>query len=365
MRERESELEADLADRARERDEHEELKRKLLDSASGSASGDGEHSAQLEKQLLQVCRRHVFHVPSLRFSTPVSSLFRITRFIWMRCEFISVQLARAACGRCSRVRHFCVCVQMSEERDSHLQRRLQPPAAAAAPSAPEPRVASPEHTSLVIVSSASVSAVSSQPQPPVAGYPQRQQPNANASSATSTAPTQQQQQLQLQPAGSTAPAEAASRSSSASGKTPLKLTASERRATPERRPPSSSSSIKPPATSATAEDTSLSSRYESYGEDSATYSTGSPINIALSAHSRPAASAAAQASPAAAATAAGGAAEASGARQQLNSQEKKQQIKGLIDRIPTNREQLFAYPIDWSLVDAVRSSSNSNSNSGR
>lgn len=276
----------------------------------------------------------------------------------MRCEFISVQLARAACGRCSRVGYFCVCVQMSEERDSHLQRRLQPPAAAAAPSAPEPRVASPEHTSLVIVSSASVSAVSSQPQPPVAGYSQRQQPNAN--SATSTAPTQQQQ-LQLQPAGSTAPAEATSRSSSASGKTSLKLTASERRATPERRPPSSSSSIKPPATSATAEDTSLSSRYESYGEDSATYSTGSPINIALSAHSRAAASAAAQASPAAAATAAGVAAEASGARQQLNSQEKKQQIKGLIDRIPTNREQLFAYPIDWSLVDAVRSSSNSNS----
>lgn len=34
--------------------------------------------------------------------------------------------------------------------------------------------------------------------------------------------------------------------------------------------------------------------------------------------------------------------------------EKKAIIKQIIERIPTNREELFAYPIDWRAVDAVK-----------
>jgi len=34
--------------------------------------------------------------------------------------------------------------------------------------------------------------------------------------------------------------------------------------------------------------------------------------------------------------------------------DKKKSIKSLIDRIPTEKEALFAYEIDWAMVDSVR-----------
>lgn len=38
----------------------------------------------------------------------------------------------------------------------------------------------------------------------------------------------------------------------------------------------------------------------------------------------------------------------------LTQEEKRKQIKALIEKIPTSKEELFEYAIDWSLVDTVR-----------
>jgi hypothetical protein len=37
-----------------------------------------------------------------------------------------------------------------------------------------------------------------------------------------------------------------------------------------------------------------------------------------------------------------------------SAEEKRKSIKNLIERIPTAKDDLFAYPLDWSMVDAVR-----------
>lgn len=37
-----------------------------------------------------------------------------------------------------------------------------------------------------------------------------------------------------------------------------------------------------------------------------------------------------------------------------NSEEKRKHIKSLIEKIPTAKPELFAYPLDWSMVDTVR-----------
>jgi len=37
-----------------------------------------------------------------------------------------------------------------------------------------------------------------------------------------------------------------------------------------------------------------------------------------------------------------------------NPEEKKKHIKALIDKIPTEKDALFAYEIDWEMVDTVR-----------
>ena len=34
-------------------------------------------------------------------------------------------------------------------------------------------------------------------------------------------------------------------------------------------------------------------------------------------------------------------------------EEKRKCIKNLIERIPTAKDELFAYPLDWSMVDSV------------
>lgn len=34
-------------------------------------------------------------------------------------------------------------------------------------------------------------------------------------------------------------------------------------------------------------------------------------------------------------------------------EEKRQAVRKLIENIPTKKEDLFAYPLDWSLLDAV------------
>jgi hypothetical protein len=36
-----------------------------------------------------------------------------------------------------------------------------------------------------------------------------------------------------------------------------------------------------------------------------------------------------------------------------SAEEKRKSIKNLIERIPTAKEDLFAYPVDWTMVDAV------------
>lgn len=37
-----------------------------------------------------------------------------------------------------------------------------------------------------------------------------------------------------------------------------------------------------------------------------------------------------------------------------NTEEKKKNIKSLIEKIPTDKASLFAHPIEWSLVDNVK-----------
>lgn len=37
-----------------------------------------------------------------------------------------------------------------------------------------------------------------------------------------------------------------------------------------------------------------------------------------------------------------------------NTEEKRKHIKSLIEKIPTAKPELFAYPLDWSMVDTVR-----------
>lgn len=38
----------------------------------------------------------------------------------------------------------------------------------------------------------------------------------------------------------------------------------------------------------------------------------------------------------------------------VNTEEKRKHIKNLIEKIPTAKPELFAYPLDWSIVDTVR-----------
>lgn len=37
----------------------------------------------------------------------------------------------------------------------------------------------------------------------------------------------------------------------------------------------------------------------------------------------------------------------------LSADEKKKHIKSLIEKIPTQKAELFSYPVDWSIVDSV------------
>lgn len=39
----------------------------------------------------------------------------------------------------------------------------------------------------------------------------------------------------------------------------------------------------------------------------------------------------------------------------VNTEEKRKHIKSLIEKIPTAKPELFAYPLDWSIVDSVSS----------
>lgn len=41
-------------------------------------------------------------------------------------------------------------------------------------------------------------------------------------------------------------------------------------------------------------------------------------------------------------------------KEDKNPEEKKQNIKALIDKIPTDKDALFEYEIDWEMVDSVR-----------
>jgi RNA-binding protein 25 len=43
-----------------------------------------------------------------------------------------------------------------------------------------------------------------------------------------------------------------------------------------------------------------------------------------------------------------------GSSNSKNPEEKKKNIKALIDKIPTEKDALFAYEIDWEMVDTVR-----------
>lgn len=36
-----------------------------------------------------------------------------------------------------------------------------------------------------------------------------------------------------------------------------------------------------------------------------------------------------------------------------NTEEKRKHIKSLIEKIPTGKPELFAYPLDWTMVDTV------------
>lgn len=50
-------------------------------------------------------------------------------------------------------------------------------------------------------------------------------------------------------------------------------------------------------------------------------------------------------------------AEISGAKGSINTEEKRKHIKSLIEKIPTARPELFSYPLDWTMVDSVKSGS--------
>lgn len=41
------------------------------------------------------------------------------------------------------------------------------------------------------------------------------------------------------------------------------------------------------------------------------------------------------------------------AKNNVNTEEKRKHIKSLIEKIPTAKPELFAYPLDWSIVDTV------------
>lgn len=47
-------------------------------------------------------------------------------------------------------------------------------------------------------------------------------------------------------------------------------------------------------------------------------------------------------------------AELSGCKNNINTEEKRKHIKSLIEKIPTARPELFSYPLDWTMVDSVR-----------
>lgn len=47
-------------------------------------------------------------------------------------------------------------------------------------------------------------------------------------------------------------------------------------------------------------------------------------------------------------------AEISGAKGSINTEEKRKHIKSLIEKIPTARPELFSYPLDWTMVDSVK-----------
>lgn len=51
-------------------------------------------------------------------------------------------------------------------------------------------------------------------------------------------------------------------------------------------------------------------------------------------------------------------AEISGAKGSINTEEKRKHIKSLIEKIPTARLELFSYPLDWTMVDSVKSLTN-------
>lgn len=48
-------------------------------------------------------------------------------------------------------------------------------------------------------------------------------------------------------------------------------------------------------------------------------------------------------------------AEIPGAKGSINTEEKRKHIKSLIEKIPTARPELFSYPLDWTMVDSVKS----------
>ncbi len=45
-----------------------------------------------------------------------------------------------------------------------------------------------------------------------------------------------------------------------------------------------------------------------------------------------------------------------GSSKPTTAEEKRKCIKNLIERIPTAKDDLFSYPLDWNMVDAVSSS---------
>lgn len=47
-------------------------------------------------------------------------------------------------------------------------------------------------------------------------------------------------------------------------------------------------------------------------------------------------------------------AELSGSKNNVNTEEKRKHIKSLIEKIPTARPELFSYPLDWTMVDSVK-----------
>ncbi len=47
-------------------------------------------------------------------------------------------------------------------------------------------------------------------------------------------------------------------------------------------------------------------------------------------------------------------AEVTGSRPGVNTEEKRKHIKSLIEKIPTDKQELFNYPLDWNMVDMVR-----------